>query len=236
LVPHEGSCDTWFVAVYLHLLSDDVNVPAIMGELLGVVDVAALRSADRGSIEIYIEAAFKYIGASNRRYGFRLIDTDHEGPLLDRLQHLGCREQLSALRKQNGPQYVPGVASKMRTIYNLIGSNALKVLLAAKESTGGRSWAIVHSSRRHLGLATVFIIYCLLYCAYAGQSKLCNVSQAISTDMLQLLVANAKDEDKGPPCVALLLRLPKTAESVAAFMQEPVAGKLWSGAAAMSCT
>jgi hypothetical protein len=61
---------------------------------------------------------------------------------------------------------------------------------------------------------------------FAGNSKLCNVSQAISTDMLQQLVANAKDEDKAPPCVALLLRLPKTADKVAAFLQPPGAGKL----------
>lgn len=107
-----------------------------MGELLGVVDVAALRCADRGSIETYLEAAFKHLGAANRRQGFRLIDTDHEGPVEDRLQHLGCREHLDALRKQSGHNYVPGVASKMRTIYNLSRSNALKVLLAAKESTG----------------------------------------------------------------------------------------------------
>jgi hypothetical protein len=119
------------------LVSNGLNVPAAMGELLGVVDVAALRPADRGSIETYLEAAFKHIGASNRRLGFRLIDTDHEGPLLDRLQHQGCREHLDALRKQNGPNYVPGVSSKMRTIYNLSRSNALRVLLAAKESTGG---------------------------------------------------------------------------------------------------
>jgi hypothetical protein len=107
-----------------------------MGEVLGVVDVAALRSADRGSTETYLEAAFKHIGAANRRFGFRLIDTDHEGPVQDRLQHSGCREHLEALRKQSGPSYVPGIASKMRTIYNLSRSNALKMLLAAKESTG----------------------------------------------------------------------------------------------------
>lgn len=108
-----------------------------MGELLGVVDVAALRPADRGSIETYLEVAFKHFGASNRRCTFRLIDTDHEGPLLDRLQHLGCREYLDAIRKQKGPSYVPGVASRMRALYTLSKSNALKVLLAAKESTGG---------------------------------------------------------------------------------------------------
>jgi hypothetical protein len=51
------------------------------------------------------------------------------------------------------------------------------------------------------------------------------VSLSISTDMLQQLVANAKDEDKGPPCVALLLRLPKTADNVAAFLQQPGAGE-----------
>jgi hypothetical protein len=107
-----------------------------MGELLGVVDVAALRSADRESIENYLDAAFKHLGAVNRRCGFRLIDTDHEGPVQDRLQHAGCRELLDALKKQSGPNYVPGVASKMRTIYNLSRSNALKLLLAAKESTG----------------------------------------------------------------------------------------------------
>jgi hypothetical protein len=111
-----------------------------MGELLGVVDVAALRSADRESIEVYLEAAFKFIGAANRRWGFRLIDTDHEGPVQDRLQHAGCREHLYALKKQKGPSYVPGIAIKMRTIYNLSGSNALKMLLSAKESTGQCPW------------------------------------------------------------------------------------------------
>jgi hypothetical protein len=64
-----------------------------------------------------------------------------------------------------------------------------------------------------------------MICMCAGQSKLCNVSQSISTDMLQQLVATAKDEDKGPPCVALLLRLPKTADKVAAFLQLPGAGE-----------
>ncbi|WIA13073.1 hypothetical protein OEZ85_006675 [Tetradesmus obliquus] len=159
-----------------------------MGELLGVVDVAALRPADRGSIETYLEVAFKHFGASNRRCTFRLIDTDHEGPLLDRLQHLGCREYLDAIRKQKGPSYIPGVASRMRALYTLSKSNALKVLLAAKEST--------------------------------GQSKLWNVSQAISTDMLQQLGASEKDDDTASPCVALLLRLPKTADQVAAFLQQ----------------
>jgi hypothetical protein len=65
-----------------------------------------------------------------------------------------------------------------------------------------------------------------ILCLHTGQSKLCNVSQSISTDMLQQLRATAKPEDKGPPCVALLLRLPKTADSVAAFLQQPGAGEV----------